>query len=92
MLLLLSKMSARQIAFAASAVTILQFTPQIWTNYKQGTDAPKMSSTTLTLASMSALLWLVYGEKINDDVIVRSNMLELLLLTVLWCQKWKYNL
>jgi MtN3 and saliva related transmembrane protein len=83
-------MSAAIVGYAASAITVLTFLPQVIKTWKEK-SAKDISLMMFLIAIANEILWIVYGVMIKNDVIIATNIVMLAMASTMVYLKLRYR-
>ncbi len=82
--------AAEILGFAAGAVTAFTFLPQVLKTWKEK-SAKDVSLNMFLIAFINEIMWLVYGVMIHNWVIIVTNIVMLLMSSIMIALKMKYD-
>lgn len=84
-------MSGTQIlGYAACAVTALTFLPQVLKTWKEK-SAKNVSLLMFIIAFINEVMWIAYGVLQNDMVIIVTNVIMIVMCSIMIILKLRYN-
>jgi MtN3 and saliva related transmembrane protein len=78
------------LGYAASAVTVLTFLPQVIKTWKEKT-AKDISLMMFIIAIVNEIMWIGYGVMIHNNVIIITNIVMLVMASTMVFLKLKYS-
>lgn len=78
------------LGYAASAVTVLTFLPQVIKTWKEKT-AKDVSLMMFVIAIVNEVMWIGYGVMIKNNVIIITNIIMMIMASTMIFLKLKYN-
>jgi MtN3 and saliva related transmembrane protein len=78
------------LGYAAGAVTAFTFLPQVIKTW-QSRSAKDVALNMFIIAFVNEIMWLVYGIKLNNWVIISTNAVMLVMSGIMIMLKLKYN-
>lgn len=84
------EMLADIIGYAASAITVLTFLPQVIKTWKEK-SAKDVSLMMFIIAIANEVLWITWGILINNKIVIITNVLMVIMASTMVFLKLKYN-
>jgi MtN3 and saliva related transmembrane protein len=78
------------IGYAASAITVLTFLPQVIKTWKEK-SAKDVSLMMFIIAIVNEVLWITWGILINNKIVIITNVLMVIMASTMVFLKLKYN-
>lgn len=83
-------MDAAIVGYAASAITVLTFLPQVIKTWKEK-SAKDISLMMFLIAIANEILWIVYGVMIKNDIIIITNIIMMAMASTMVYLKLRYR-
>lgn len=78
------------LGFLAGAITTLTFLPQVIKTWKEK-SAKNVSLLMFVIAAVNEVMWIAYGALINDNAIMITNIIMLVMATTMISLKLRYT-
>lgn len=81
---------AKIVGYAASAITVLTFLPQVIKTWKEK-SAKDISLMMFLIAIANEILWIAYGVMVKDEIIIATNIVMLAMASTMVYLKLRYR-
>jgi MtN3 and saliva related transmembrane protein len=78
------------VGYAASAITVLTFLPQVIKTWKEK-SAKDVSLMMFIIAIVNEVLWITWGVLINNKIVIITNVVMVIMASTMVFLKLKYN-